>query len=918
MIRNLFFVIFLSFCASQAFSQTFEIKGKVESHRLHEKLSGASVRCTNGRDINLNSNTDLDGEFKFKELPSGTYTIRVDYVGFEVWVKEVTVASKTKMELKITLEEHGTELSAVQVYRKLNQEDQRGAIQKEKHSNNIINVISAEAMEKSPDINAANVLQRVSGVTILRSGGGDEAYPIIRGLDPRYNNTLINGIKITSPDDKSRYVPLNIIPSDLLGSIEVSKSSTPEMEGDAIGGSVNLVMKDAPEKEVFKVLGSLGYSAIFFNRKFLTFSKADIQKKSAIERFGKSYIAQPNDFSRTNLDFTEQQPLPNAVLSVVYGNRFMKNKLGIQLAESFQNQYYGSNSVFNQAAPDVHANGAPTISDYANRYFSTQQLTNGLTAHLDYNVNEKNKITLTNILIYSNLAQARLIIDTSILGGNGGRTIPGTGPVSTDYTSLTSQQLLENVKIDGRHILSDHFLFDWAGVYSYASKRVPDLADLSLNTKIDTVHTTNDKNGPYKFVTTPKYFDAITRIWQHNEDVDYSGFANISYRTAIGTGKTLEARAGGLYRHKIRYNIQDEYDLKPTTSSSGIKQQFTDIYDAQWLVYNSSGTEAYDKNNYQVYENVTAAYGLLKFSLPRLDAVGGLRMEKTQQGFTLNTFYATGINGLEKSYTDYLPSVDLKFKIDHQTNLRFAYYKAISRPNYYDLVPAQRYSASSATTTTGNPYLLHTTSDNFDIRYEFYPRDDEQLFAGVFYKKLLNPIEFTFVSGTNYMPTNTAEATDYGLELAFTKYFGHFGITGNYTYLNSSTSSGKSYYNFTTGHPPNPDTLQKRTLQGQTNHTLNVSVLYRSKKGKFFAELAYQYIGLSIGLVYPIYGYDYYQQPQSNLAFSAEKGLKNKHFILFTKWNNLLNTKNVNQINNILVTRDVTQLNFSFGVRYEK
>jgi TonB-dependent receptor len=910
------FFFFLLFISGQGFSQLSELKGKVESRSRKDKLAGAFVTCTSQSGTVHNGLTDADGEFKFKNLPSGAYTVHIEYVGFTAYQSRVELTDNIKTELKILLEEKGNSLSSVQVYGKLSSEDEAGAIQKEKHSSNIVNVISAQAMERSPDINAANVLKRMSGLTIQQNGGGDEAYPIIRGLDPRYNNTLINGIKITSPDDKSRYVPLNIVPSDLLGSIEVSKSLTPEMEGDAIGGSVNLVMKDAPSKEVFKVLGSLGYSAIFFNRKFTSFSKSDIQQKSVIEKYGSSYVAQPTDFSRSNLDFTEVQPGPNTVASVVYGNRFFKQKLGLMLAESFQNQYYGSNSVFNQAAPDVHANGAPTISDYANRYFSTRQLNNGLTIHLDYALNDLNKISLTSISLYTNLAQARLVIDTSILGGNGGRTVPGTGPVSTDYTSLTSQQFLQNVKLEGKHILSKHFLFDWIGAFSYAVKRTPDQADLSLNKKIDTVHSTNDVHGPYSFVTTPDYFDAITRIWQHNQDQDISGMANFSYRTTVGDGYALELKAGGLYRHKIRYNIQDEYDLKPTTTSAGIKQQFTNIYDAQWIVYNSSGTYDYDKNKYQVYENVAAGYVQGKISLPFLDALGGVRVEKTTQGYTLNTFYPTGVNGINKDYTDVLPSVDLKFKLNPITNLRVTYYQAIARPNFYDLVPAPRLSTTTATTTEGNPYLNHTTSNNYDIRYELYPREDEQLFAGVFYKKLINPIEFAYISGTDYQPVNAPEATDYGIELAFTHYFGHFGITGNYTYLNSSTSSVKSYYDLANNYV-NADTLEKRTLQGQTDHTLNVSGLYRNKKSNFFAELAFQYIGRSIGLVYPIYGYDYYQQPQANLSFSAEKGLKNRHFTLFTKWNNLLNTPFKNQINNILVSRDITQFSFSFGIRFE-
>ena len=441
------------------------------------------------------------------------------------------------------------------------------------------------------------------------------------------------------------------------------------------------------------------------------------------------------------------------------------------------------------------------------------------------------------------------------------------------------------------------------------------MADLSLNKKIDTVHTTSDIKGPYNFVITPNYFDAITRIWQHNEDQDLDLLANLSYRTAIIRNGSFELRGGGLYRHKTRYNIQDEYDLKPTTNSNGVKQVFNNIYEADWIVYNSSGTYDYDKNKYSLYEDILAGYGEVKISYPAFDLFGGVRVEKTKQGYSLNTFYPTGINGVDKEYTDVLPSFVLKIKASTKSNVRLSYYKAIARPNFYDLVPALRYSTSSATSTQGNPYLNHTVADNYDIRYELYPGSDQQFFAGVFYKNIINPIEYAYISGTSFEPQNFGTATDYGAELVFTKYFGHFGVTGNYTYLYSSISSNKSYYNLSTGYI-NPDTLQKRSLQGQTDHTLNLSLLYRSDKKKIFAELAFQYIGRSIALVYPIYGYDYYQQPQYNLSFSAEKQLNRSHLTLFTKMNNLLNTPVINQINDLLTVRDISKFSFSLGIRY--
>jgi len=910
-VKVTFFLFCFIFFAGKVFSQTGSISGKVFRSDSREALPGAYISITH---TSFKKACNNEGEFQIIGIPAGEYDIIFENVGYATITKHVAVKGNETLQLNIGLSEKTKALEEVYVFNSLNKEEETGARKKEKTANNLVNIISARAIEVSPDINAANVLQRMSGLTIQRNGGGDEAYAIIRGLDPRYNNTLINGIKIASPDEKSRFVPLSIVPADLLGSIEVYKSLLPDMEADAIGGTVNMVMKDAPQQKVFKVLGSFGYSKIFLDRKFENFSKADIQRKSLIEKKGPDYTAQPDDFSRTNLDFKSITPLPNTVLGIIFGQRFLKDKLGFMVSENLQNQYYGSNSVFNRAAPNVHTN-QPGLSDYANRSFSTQQLNNGLVLHLDYKFDERNKITLTNISLFSFLAQARTIVDTAIIGGNGGRTVPGTGPVYTNYTSLTSRQLVENVKLEGKHILSKHFLFDWAGVFSYASKRTPDFANISVNKKIDTIHTTNDIHGPYTFVTTPDYFDDISRIWQHNEDKDLDALGNITYRTRLGEKNriSLELKAGGLYRHKTRYNIQDTYRLLPTASSSGIKQIYTGIYTSQWTVYNSHGTFDYDKNNYRLFEDITAGYGEFKISLPYLDIVGGARMEQTSQGYTLNTFHTSEINGLTKNYTDLLPSGMIKLKLNEKTNIRAAYFKSISRPNYYELVPAEISSLSDATSTTGNSSLKHAIADNYDLRYEFYPKGEEQFFAGVFYKKLQNPIEYAYISGTTFTPQNFGTATIYGAELSFTKYFGNIGITGNYTYLYSKIYSTKSYTDLIRG--VTFDSLQKRPMQGQTDHTLNLSLLYKNEKRKLFAQLAFEYIGKTLALVYPVYGYDYYQQPQSILSFSAEKQLS-KHFTLFTKLNNLLNTHTRQQINNLLLVDETTKFNFSLGIRY--
>ncbi|HEY1870308.1 MAG TPA: TonB-dependent receptor [Chitinophagaceae bacterium] len=904
-----FFVLIIIFPNTRIIAQ-INLKGTLYS-KSGAKISGANISLKSNNNQTSTTSTGEDGKFTLKNISIGKYQLEISSIGFKNYTESLLLRQDT--EINITLSENIQVLSNVNVFTKLNAEQEASSRVAEKNANNIINVISAQVMERSPDINAANVLQRMSGVTLQKNSGADEAYAILRGLEPRYNNTLINGSKITSPDEKSRYVSLNVVPSDLLQKIEVSKSLLPEMEADAIGGTVNLVMKDAPDTVLFKVIGSLGYSNIFFDRQYVYFSKKDIEQKSLYDRFGSSYVAQPEDFSRTNLDFNNSAALPTGTLGISFGKRVSKNKLGFLIADNFQNQYYGTNSQYNQAVPDIYQN-KPTISDVAIRRISTQQLNNGLTLHADYNFNDKNKIILTNVFLTSYLAQAREIIDTAIKGGNGGRTVPGTGPVSNDYLSITEHQYLENLKLEGKHILSNHFLFDWAGVFSVAAKRAPDRADLNINTKIDTVHTTGDINGPYEFSQTPYYFDQISRIWQHNNDKDYDAIANLSYRSTIKKF-SLELKTGGLYRHKTRFNIQNEYDLKPVANANGVKQQFNDIYSAQWIVYDTKGTQAYDINNYKLFENITAGYIQAKISSKNFDLFGGVRTEKTEQGYTLNTFYATGINALTKNYVDVLPSVMFKYKLNDKTNLRLSYFKSISRPNFYELVPATLLSNSSPTAETGNPNLKHSVADNFDIRYELFPKEEEQFFIGAFYKKIKDPIEYAYEGVETYTPQNLGNATVYGGEVVYTKYFRDFGVTGNYTYIYSEISSPK-FYTDVVAQTTDPSKLQKRPLQGQTNNTVNLSLLYRNDKHKIFAQLAYEYLGKTLARVYPVYGYDYYLTPQSFLSLSAEKQLRNRHFVVFGKFNNLLNTATVNKINDLLVAKDIYKANFSFGLRY--
>jgi outer membrane receptor protein involved in Fe transport len=904
MIKKLYFFILFALITATAWAQNATLKGRITDNKTGEVLSGAVIHFDDYKNA---VSANEKGEYTLANITPGNYKVKVKFIGYSEFEQKIKIGAGQVMVLNIKLESKTNDLKTVTVFGKLDKESEAAGRTSEKNADNITNVVTAKVMERSPDINAANVLSRVSGVTIQRNTGGDEAYAIIRGLEPRYNNTLINGVKVTSPDEKSRYVSLDIVPSDMLQRIEVSKSLLPEMEGDAIGGTVNLIFKDAPDTMLFKATAQVGYSQIFFDRKFYTFSKQDIQQQSPSARNGSNYTALPADFSRSNLDFVSKTALPSTVVGLTYGKRFLDGKLGIMLSDNFQNQYYGSNSQYNPVVPNPQNDFKPGITDVSNLTYSNQQLNNGLSFHADYKIDDHNQILVNNVLLYSYLAQARLSIDTSIVGGNGGRVGPGTGSVVNDDRSLTQKEFLENLKLEGKHILSKHLLFDWAGVFSTSTKKVPDEADISIDHKINA-----------DFTSTPYYFDGISHTWQHNNDKDESGLANLTYRARVKE-IPVEIKVGGLYRHKDRYNAQDQYNLKPDTDASGKKQQFTGIYNAQWTVYNAKGTAGYDVNDYTAFEDITAGYAEFKVSFPKLDIFGGVREEHTSQGFDYVTFIPTLENDVRKSYTDMLPSLQLNYKLTDKSQLRASFFESISRPNYYELVP-YTIQGVSGINEMGNPALKHATADNFDLRYELYPKDDEQIFVSTFYKKLYNPIELAltgFGSGDiTYTPENVApQATIEGIELVYTKYFGHFGVSANYAYIYSNVKSLKVVPDSVGPNNTTVTKLQSRPLQGQTNNSLNASLMYRDKHHGIYVQLAYQYLGKTLSQVYANYGYDYYTQPQSFLALSGEKAL-DRHFTIFGKFNNLLNTPTTIKINDITVGQNIYKANYNIGLRY--
>ena len=900
--------------------QAATVKGFVTDAQTGESLVGATVTLTGatGSNKKMGAVAGLDGSYLLRNVPTGTYTLTVSYVSYKTSNKTISVEQGI-ITHNMALGSADNDLAEVVVSGKGDRESESSTRKTEQKADNVLNIIGAKAISLLPDITVANVLQRVSGVSVVRNSTGDGQFAVIRGMDRRYNYTLVNGIKIPSPDNKNRYVPMDIFPADLLERLEVVKALTPNMEGDAIGGAMNMVMRSAPDYLVVNTTVSGGFSQIVANRPFSGFNTAGINFKSPSEVVGSNlYAAKPSDFSLQTAQYQDVKLPVNGLLSLSVGNRILKKRLGFLVGGSYQHTYRGSESTFlrlyGQPAPDPVPN-TPQFEFVEKRNYSNEQARLGLNLKTDYVFNATNKLSLYGLFMQLDDKQHRTVL--------GNQTVQ-IGDVTTTNRSVFRRQNIENVTLQGDHGLTGRLKLNWSAVYSLAKSQTPNWTDLSVTSR-----TALGPDG--KTPQSTLYINDLSYIWTRNNDRDLAGYANLSYNLLSG----VELSVGGMYRDKNRDNYYNDYQLA-TVLPGGDRQVFTRIDKAIFSFRPESYAypDSTNANNYTAKEQVSAGYIQGKYDRDRWQILGGVRAENTHQSYVSQLpVTATGKTG-SISYLDVLPSLHLKYRLSARENVRLSYFRGISRPGYFELVPAS--FPGDFYTESGNYNLKHSVADNIDTRYEFFPRGSEQLLVGAFVKNIKNPIEYGFsdIAQNNivYQPINYGNALNYGAELVFSRYISNWGVSGNYTYTHSRITTTKRVY----GRDANGSTIvtneqQTRPLQGQSDHIANLSLIY--KKSGFDAQLAWVYTGKRINIVSAYKDLDYWQRGTSQVDFSAEKRFGGGRFSVFAKLTNLLNNPIIVDIlrpntlvgypdqdrkDRITVQKDVFNQTYLLGLRYKR
>ncbi len=899
-----FFLLFISI-----YSNSENISGVVRDAQTGEMLIGANVFVKGNNSIG--TTTGLDGSFVLKNIDQSKVTLVCSYISYKTIEKTFTVSKNQKISLDLVSYEN--ELSDVVVIA-ANKTSDASLRSVERLSSNILNIVGARSIEISPDLTVANVLGRISGVTLERNSSGEAEYAVLRGMDKRYNITLVNGVKISSPNNKQRYVPLNIFPSELLDRLEVSKTRNAEMEGDATGGAVNMVMKDAPGALSIRANASLGYSTLFFDRPFTGFDKTKVIPQSPYEQYGSTYSATMADFGNGVYATNKSQPLPNMTAGFSIGNRLFHKKFGFIVAANYQNFNKGTNSIFFNDEM-LQTESTLRLTEIEEREYSENQIQYGIHAKLDYVFSKNHKVEWYNFLVANEVAQVRQTTSTNFKLFYD----PAKGDLDLSYQTrmrTTNQQIFATT-LQGEHTFNKLKLH-WTAVYSQAGLQRPDQMYINLDNLRQNYVDNINLDG-----------DGSLRLWEHNTDNNISGIVKAEYNLTSNIGK-LKFQTGGLFHSKHRDNSFVKYTLKPVDTN----QAFDTFDQINWTV--GTPRASVGPLTFSATEMIGAGFLQSQLNRKNIEVIAGIRTEYTNQGYHMYYPNAGEPADRDMAYIDFLPNVQLKYTPTDKVNWRASYYRSLNRPGFYEVVPYQ--IIEEEYTEYGNKDLKRSLNDNFDLRWEFFPKPVDQILIGAFFKSLAEPIEYAYFSvnqrQSGYGFKNLGKGQNLGFEVDYIKYIRVFGLKANYTFTNSAITTSKIYYGKDDfGNTKTFTKDQTRPLVGQASHVGNISLLFKDPNHGWDAQLAASYTGDKIVIVSRFLDSDYWEKGSLQLDLSAEKSFKSG-FSIFAKANNLLNTPKIeflktqnsyndqfsNQIpgnGETLIRREYYQSSFLLGIRYK-
>ena len=806
--------------------------------------------------------SDNNGYFEFLNVPAGSYRVEVEYLGYEPAVLEATVTAGGNAVVDFVLQEGAQEIGAVVVMG----DQARGqvkALNQQKTNVNVSNVISADQIGRFPDSNIGDALKRVPGIA-MQNDQGEARNIVVRGLASELNSVTLNGNRIPSAEGDNRKVQMDVIPSDMIQTIEVNKTLTPDMDADAIGGSVDLVTRAAAGGQRISLTLLGGYNPI-----------------------------------RTGATGSG---------SFVYGNRFFNDRLGVVLSASYMNKDYGSDNIEAVWAQDDEGN--VYVEEMDIRKYDVQRIRRSATLNIDWKIDSRNTIAADLMYNWRDDREARYrtqfkdiepVYDGSAITGYEGTVVRETKGGIDDRRNRTRRledQRVQSYVLSGTHLLSPKVDMDWSLSYAKASEDRPHeryieyvQEGLSMNEDLA------DTRLPYVNAPGQNYSDFVfaklTEQHDYTQEEEYAAKVNLRMPLSVVREQKGRLRVGLSARWKNKRRSNDFYEYVPTGSMPVLSDMEHVVYDRPLVqgdryvpgmfvssgyignvdLYNPSlftpeaDPSEYMAGNYDAGERILAGYLRWDQNITNdLMFIAGVRVENTDLDYRGNYILDEDYDNADErhnrnNYTNVLPGLTLKYDLNDRTVLRAAFTTALARPNYYALVPYVDIQREKREITAGNPNLKATYSYNFDLLGEYYSKSVGIVSGGFFYKRLDNfifnylDIDYTaekfaadFPGFTNpigagevweYLrPMNGRSVDMFGFEVALQRkldflpgrFLRNFGVMLNYTFTHSVT---RGIYN---------EDGEERTnvsLPGTAPHMVNASLSWENSRLSVRVSLNY-------------------------------------------------------------------------------
>ncbi|MCE7059795.1 TonB-dependent receptor [Dyadobacter sp. CY343] len=928
--------LILLFISSLSFGQKAVISGKImDAQRL--SLPGATVKITPGNQYTI---SDVYGKFEFLNVNPGTYQLEATYMGYRNYAESIVVEAGGKKSFEMVLQEGGLDMNEVVVLGD-RLKGQAKALNQQRNNDNITNIISSDQVGRFPDSNIGDALKRVPGIT-MQNDQGEARNIIVRGLAPELNSVTLNGDRIPSAEGDNRRVQMDLIPSDMISTIEVNKTLTPDMDADAIGGSVNLVTRAAPNSQRISATLSSGFNPI---------------RGKALYTGG-----------------------------FVYANRFAKSAIGMVLSGSYNNNNYGSDDV--EAVWSKDDFGNVYISETDIRKYDVQRIRRSLSAAFDFKLGQNHTITANAMYNWRDDIENRyrMRIDDieplyddndQITGFEGrvGRQTKGGIDNNKNKGGRLERQTVQNYSVRGDHLLSPKVDLDWSVSYSTASEDRPNERYISFREGGNTLTYNGDSRAP---LLSPAGLDAsslglheITENHDFTEETELGAKVNLRFPLSIIADQKGRMRVGARLRLKTkdRDNIFYEYapvneDAIATLGDAATVNWPGDKFQAgSHLVpglfasktflgnLNLTNTSEFEAEpvpgeflgaNYNAKENIVAGY--VRFDQDfneKLSMILGVRLENTSIDYTGNIIEdeeeLAGARSVKNNYLNVMPSVSFRYNATDNFILRAAATTALARPNYYALAPYISIIPGDQQISAGNPDLKATYSWNFDLMAENYFESVGLISGGVFYKNLKNFIytyrnqQYSEAAFASDFPTVTNPISDgqqwdflqsrngdnvnvFGFELAFQRqldflpgFLKNFGIYTNYTFTKSFANG---VYN------EDGDARTDVSLPGTAPHMFNASLSWENRK--FSARLSANYTAAYLDALGGEDFDDIYYDKQffldANAAYKITKNLR-----LFAEANNLTNQplRYYQSISSRTTQAEYYRPRFNFGLKFD-